>query len=174
MTQKIMVWDGFIRLFHWALVACVVANLFFTSKGETVHQYVGYAAVALVVLRIVWGFVGSKYARFSDFFPTPTLIKAHLCALVKREKEDYLGHNALGALMIFALIAVILGLGFSGWAQTIDSPYYAEDWPASMHEILVVILQILVALHVLAVVVMSILTKSDLVGAMFTGRKKVK
>ena len=174
MTQKIKVWDGFIRAFHWLLVGCVFVNLFFTSKGETVHEYVGYTAAALVVLRIVWGFVGSKYARFSDFFPTPTRIKAHLCALVKREKEDYLGHNALGALMIFALIAVILGLGFSGWAQTIDSPYYAADWPASMHETLVVILQILVALHVLAVIVMSILTKSDLVGAMFTGNKKIK
>ncbi|UOO89300.1 cytochrome b/b6 domain-containing protein [Vitreoscilla massiliensis] len=174
MTQKVMVWDVFVRVFHWALVGLIAANLFFTAKGETVHEYVGYSAVALVVLRIVWGFVGSKYARFSDFFPTPKRIKAHLCALVKREKEDYLGHNALGALMIFALIAVILGLGFSGWAQTIDSPYYMEDWPENVHETLVTVLQILVALHVLAVIVMSIITKSDLVGAMFTGRKKVK
>lgn len=88
------------------------------------------------------------------------------------EPEEYLGHNPLGALMIFALIAVVLGLGFTGWAQTISSPFYTADWPESVHEVLVLLLQVLVALHVLAVVVVSVLTKTDLVGAMFTGKKK--
>lgn len=174
MAQKVMVWDAFIRLFHWSLVIIVVCNLFIVGKGETVHQYLGYAACVLVALRIVWGFIGSKYARFSDFFPTPARLKAHVQAILKREPEEYLGHNPFGALMIFALIMVILGLGISGWAQTIDSPFYLDDWPENLHELLVNLLQILVVLHIVAVVAMSVITKSDLVGAMFTGRKKSK
>ena len=172
MVQKVMVWDLFVRLFHWSLVTIVVLNLFVVSEGSTIHQYLGYGACVLVALRIVWGFVGTRYARFSDFFPTPARFKAHLLAMKNREPETHLGHNPMGALMIFALIAVIFGLGITGWAQTMDSPYYIELWPLQWHRYLVNTLQVLVVLHVLAVVVMSVLHKTDLVGAMITGRKK--
>ena len=171
MMNKIQIWDPLVRLLHWALAILVIAN-FLNEDGAFYHRWIGYTASAIVVVRIIWGFVGSKHARFSGWFPTPARVVEYTRLKLKGQAPRHLGHNPLGALMIFALIAVILGLGFSGWAQTIDSPYYTADWPASMHEILVTVLQTLVVLHVLAVVVMSILTKSDLVGAMFTGRKR--
>ena len=77
----VYVWDPFVRVFHWSLVACVFLN-FLVEEGEAPHQWIGYAASALVAARIVWGFVGSRYARFSDFFPTPTRLRQHLAALL--------------------------------------------------------------------------------------------
>ena len=65
------VWDPFVRVFHWSLVSCVILNFFVVDDGETLHQFVGYTASGLVVARLVWGFVGSEYARFANFFPTP-------------------------------------------------------------------------------------------------------
>src|SRR3989344_3306220 len=65
------VWDPFVRIFHWSLVSCVVLNQFVLEPGKTAHEWVGYTASALVLARLVWGFVGSRHARFSDFFPTP-------------------------------------------------------------------------------------------------------
>ena len=97
------VWDPFVRIFHWSLVTCVVLNQFILEAGETAHQWVGYTASVLVLARIVWGFVGSRYARFSDFFPTPRRLARHLVALSNGEHPVYLGHNPLGALMMLAL-----------------------------------------------------------------------
>lgn len=171
-TEKVLVWDVFIRIFHWSMVAIVFANLFFLEEGGTWHQYLGYAACVLMLLRIVWGFMGSQYARFKDFFPTPARFKEHFQAVKNQQADKHLGHNPVGTLMIFALIAVILGLGFTGWAQTMESPFYLDSWPADIHELLVTVLQILVFLHIAAVIGMSVWTKSDLVGAMITGRKK--
>lgn len=171
-TEKVLVWDAFIRIFHWSMVAIVVSNLFFLEEGGDWHQYLGYAACVLMLLRIVWGFIGSNYAKFKDFFPTPAKFKEHFNAVKNQQADTYLGHNPVGALMVFALIAVILGLGLTGWAQTMASPFYLDSWPADIHELLVAILQILVVLHIVAVVAMSVWTKSDLVGAMITGRKK--
>ena len=65
------VWDPLVRVFHWSLVACVLLNLFVVDDGEKLHQWLGYAAAALVAVRVVWGFVGPRHARFADFFPTP-------------------------------------------------------------------------------------------------------
>ena len=68
---RVAVWDRFVRLFHWSLVGCVLVNAFLLDDGETLHRWLGYTASALVLARIVWGFVGSRHARFDDFFPTP-------------------------------------------------------------------------------------------------------
>ncbi|AUZ05059.1 MULTISPECIES: cytochrome b/b6 domain-containing protein [Vitreoscilla] len=171
-TEKVLVWDIFIRIFHWSMVAIVVCNLFLLEEGGQWHQYLGYAACILMLLRIVWGFIGSPYARFKDFFPTPSKFKAHFQAIRNKQADEHLGHNPMGALMIFALIAVVLGLGFTGWSQTMESPFYLDSWPADLHEWLVTVLQILVVLHIAAVMLMSVWTRTDLVGAMLTGRKK--
>ena len=101
-TEAVRVWDPFVRIFHWSLVACVFLN-FLVEEGEAPHQWIGYAASALVAARIVWGFVGSRYARFSDFFPTPTRLRRHVSALLAGKPEHHLGHNPFGALMILAL-----------------------------------------------------------------------
>ena len=80
------VWDPFVRIFHWSLVTCVVLNQFVLEDGKTAHEWVGYTASALVLARVVWGFVGSRHARFSDFFPTPGRLARHVQAL-RRTRE---------------------------------------------------------------------------------------
>lgn len=76
------VWDRFVRLFHWSLVSCVLLNYFVLEQGEWQHRWVGYLACALVTARIVWGFIGSRHARFTDFFPKPAHVKHHAGALL--------------------------------------------------------------------------------------------
>ena len=118
-SPPVRVWDLFVRIFHWSLVACVFLN-FLVEEGEAPHQWIGYAASALVAARIVWGFVGSRHARFSDFFPTPTRLRQHLAALLAGKPEHHVGHNPFGALMMLALMALVLSLGFTGYLQTTD------------------------------------------------------
>lgn len=69
--QTVKIWDLPVRLSHWGLAACVLANLAVTEEGSPVHRYIGYAAFIIVSLRVLWGFIGSRHARFSDFSPPP-------------------------------------------------------------------------------------------------------
>lgn len=164
------VWDRFVRLFHWSLVGCVLLNQFVVSDGETLHQWLGYAASALVAARIVWGFVGSRHARFRDFFPTPGRLRAHLGALAEGQLPRHDGHNPLGALMMLALMACVLALGLSGWLQTTDR-FWGEEWLQETHEWLGDLLIALAGLHAAAAIVMGRLERTNLVKAMVTGTK---
>ena len=159
------------RVFHWSLVACVLVNYFVLSDGKTLHQWIGYLAAALVMARIVWGFTGSRYARFSDFFPTPARLLRHLRQLKAGNPEMHWGHNPLGALMILALISLVLGLGVTGWMQTLDA-YWGEEWLQEIHEVLGNVLIGLATLHALAAIVMGRLERTRLIRAMFTGTKE--
>ncbi len=165
------VWDPFVRIFHWSLVICVVLNQFVLEPGKTAHEWVGCTASALVLARLVWGFVGSRYARFSDFFPTPRRLAAHLGALRKGEHPVYLGHNPLGALMMLALMFIVLALGVTGWMQTTDS-FFGEEWLMELHELLANGLLAAAGLHAAAAIVMGRLERVRLVRAMVTGTKQ--
>lgn len=164
------VWDPFVRLFHWGLVTCVVLNLWILEDGEWAHEITGYTASALVVMRLVWGFVGSKHARFSDFFPTPTRLRTHLAALLQGEAPQHPGHNPLGALMMLTLMALVLALVLSGWLQTTDR-FWGEEWLQDTHEWLSNGLMLMAGAHGLAAIVMGRLERVHLVRAMVTGRK---
>nr|WP_315428376.1 cytochrome b/b6 domain-containing protein [uncultured Albidiferax sp.] len=165
------VWDLFVRLFHWSLVCAIGLNYFVLDDGKTLHQWIGYAALALVAARIVWGFVGSRHARFSDFVPTPRQVRDQVRHLVRGRTEVYLGHNPLGSLMILALLALVLALGSTGWMQTLDR-FWGEEWLQELHEILGTTLIAFAGLHALAAVVMGRLERTRLVKAMFTGVKE--
>lgn len=165
------VWDLFVRVFHWGLVSCVVLNQFVLEAGEAPHEWIGYTASALVLARIVWGFVGSRHARFSDFFPTSTRLVRHLRALRRGEHPQYAGHNPLGALMMLLLMALILALGTTGWMQTTDL-WFGEEWLMDLHETLAEALLIAAGLHTVAALVMGRLERVHLIAAMFTGHKR--
>lgn len=169
-VKSIYVWDRFVRVFHWSLVSCVLLDYFVIDDGEIVHQWLGYAACVLVSARIAWGFVGSKYARFSDFFPTPTRIIKHLRHMVYGEQDKHIGHNPLGALMMFALMALVLVLGVTGFMQGLDA-YWGEEWLMDLHGTLADILIALAAIHALAAIAMSHFEHINLVKAMITGVK---
>lgn len=167
----IPVWDRFVRLFHWALVGCVVANFFIVDDGETLHQWLGYAASALVLARVVWGFVGTPYARFSNFFPTPARLRAHLVHMKQHRSAPAAGHNPLGALMMLSLMAMVLGLGTTGFLQTTDQ-FWGVAWLQTLHERLGQALIAFTGLHALAALVMGRLERTHLIRAMVTGVKR--
>ncbi|MEQ6289572.1 cytochrome b/b6 domain-containing protein [Vogesella sp. GCM10023246] len=165
------VWDPFVRLFHWTLVSCVMLNLFVLEEGDPPHRWAGYLASGLVLARILWGFIGSRHARFASFFPTPSRLKAHLGAVKDGQHPQVSGHNPLGALMMFALMGLVLSLGVSGYLMGTDA-YFGEDWLEELHEALANTLLAAVGLHALAAIVMSRIERVNLVRAMITGIKE--
>ena len=168
---RVAVWDRFVRLFHWSLVGCVLINAFLLDDGETLHRWLGYTASALVLARIVWGFVGSRHARFDDFFPTPTRLKRHVLDLLKGQHTFQPGHNPVGALMILVLCALVLGLGLTGFLQTSDA-FWGDEWLQELHETLADALIACATLHALAALVMGRIERTQLIKAMVTGIKE--
>ncbi|WP_196137814.1 cytochrome b/b6 domain-containing protein [Aliikangiella sp. G2MR2-5] len=125
--NRIYVWDRFVRIFHWSLLAAFI--LCYITEGEyQVHFYSGYLITALILSRAIWGLVGTKYARFSDFVYAPRLALAYLQNLFHsdesekklskrlRQSKHYLGHNPAGGLMVIALMISILLTCVSGMA----------------------------------------------------------
>lgn len=165
------VWDLFVRVFHWTLVVCVLLNSFVLDDGETIHQWAGYLAAALVLARVVWGFIGSRHARFADFFPTPGRIVRHVRGLWSGHAEFHWGHNPLGALMMLALMGMVLALGVTGWMQGLDA-YWGEEWLQELHEVIGEALIILVGLHAAAALLMGRIERARLLKAMVTGVKE--
>jgi cytochrome b len=168
---SVRVWDPFVRVFHWSLVSCVVLNYFVVEDGETAHQVIGYIASGLVLARVAWGFVGSEYARFDNFFPTPARLRAHVMALRGGRPPFHPGHNPLGALMMIALMVLVLALGLTGFLQTTDA-FWGNEPLQETHEAIASALIALAGLHAAVAIVMSRLERVNLVGAMFTGVKR--
>ena len=168
---RIAVWDRFVRLLHWSLVACVLINALVLDDGETLHRWLGYTASILVLARIAWGFMGSKHARFADFFPTPARLKRHVGNLLRGRHEFQPGHNPVGALMIILLCSLVLGLGLTGILQTSDL-FWGEEWLQDLHETLANTLITCATLHALAAIVMGRIERTSLIKAMLTGIKE--
>lgn len=183
--QTIRVWDPLVRLFHWALVACVLLNFAVLEEGETWHEWVGYTASALVGLRLLWGLVGTRHARFADWFPTPARLQAHVAALMRGEAPRHVGHNPLGALMMLVLMALVLGLGLTGWwmesgalepvlAGVLPAAFELDEVLEELHEGLANALMLAAGLHAAAALLMGRLERVNLVQAMWTGRKRFR
>ena len=178
-TKQVKVWDILVRITHWIVAAGIIANLLFTEDGSDLHVYVGYTVVGLVVIRLLWGLVGTRYARFTNFFPTPARLKAHLSNLsVRCVDEQHLGHNPLAAIMMLSLWAVIIGLGITGYLM--ESHIFShiqllsnKDMLEEIHELLANSLYLLVPLHIFAAIAMSYWQRQNLIKAMITGEKTV-
>jgi cytochrome b len=169
-SENTIVWDLFVRVFHWGLVSCVLLNYFVVHEHDALHHYLGYTACTFVLLRAVWGFVGGQFARFSSFWPSLRNIKAQLKQLSNFEFEQHLGHSPLGAVMMLLLVSCVLLLGLTGWVQTLE--LFDNEWLEVVHEVIANSMMGLVALHVLAAIVMGRLERVNLIKAMFTGKKK--
>ena len=178
-TKQVKVWDILVRVTHWTVAAGIIANLLFTEDGSELHEYVGYTVLGLVVVRLLWGLVGTRYARFTSFFPTPTRLKHHLSALsVRRVDEQHLGHNPLAAIMMLSLWAVIIGLGVTGYLMETDIFSHIQllgnkDVLEEIHELLANSLYLLVPLHIVAAIAMSYWQRQNLIKSMITGKKTV-
>lgn len=169
--RSIQVWDPLVRIFHWTLVAGFIANLWLTEDGGQAHEIIGYVVLAAVVIRLVWGFVGTRHARFRDFVPGPGRLARYLGQAARGREPRHIGHNPAGAVMMLVLMALMFLLGVSGWMMTLDR-YWGAEWLEELHESLANALLVLVAVHVLAALWSSVRHRENLVLAMLTGRKR--
>lgn len=181
-TKRILLWDLPTRFCHWALAACVVAAVITGQVGGNLiewHGKLGIAIVGLVVFRLVWGVVGSTYARFGSFFPTPRTVRAYL-----RGEWSGHGHNPLGALSVLGLLGLValqLGTGlFANDDIAFNAPLYElvsrelSVMLTGWHKLASNVLIALVVLHVGAVMFYLHVKKTNLVRPMLTGWKEAE
>lgn len=168
-SATVPVWDAAVRLFHWSLVGAI-AYEFLAEAGTPVHEILGYVALTLVGLRVLWGFVGSAHARFSDFVTGPFTTLSYLKDILSGHPKRYLGHNPAGAAMVLALLAAVFATGGTGWLMTTDA-LWGEEWIEELHETLAYGTLALVGAHVAGVVLASVQHGENLVRSMITGRK---
>lgn len=168
---SVKVWDPFVRVFHWSLVAAFFAALATGDEFERAHVMLGYAILALVAARVVWGFVGPRRARFADFVRSPSETAAFLRETIRLRAPRHLGHNPAGGAMILALIVMLTASGATGWLLTTDR-FWQSEAIEGLHEAAAYGTLGLVALHVLGVVVASLEHSENLVLSMITGRKR--
>lgn len=168
----VRVWDLAVRVFHWSLVISFAVAWLSAEDWRDLHLWAGYAAVALVAFRVVWGFYGSRYARFRQFLRGPRTVIAYLKDVAAGRELRHLGHNPAGAAMILALLLCMVGLCLTGWLYTTEA-FWGVAWVEETHEILANLLLALVGLHVAGVVLASRRHHENLVRAMVSGRKRV-
>lgn len=187
MTSEIKVWDPAVRVFHWALVAAFTVAWLSGEDWMRVHAAAGYTVLGLIAFRLLWGLVGPRHARFSDFVRSPGEAAAYLRDVLRLRARRYLGHNPAGGLMIVLLLASLVATGLTGLAvygaDQHAGPLAAalagagEHWSEALeetHEFLANFTLLLVFVHVAGVVVESFVHEENLVRAMLTGRKRAR
>ena len=196
--RTVRVWDPLVRVFHWSLVAAFAINWLTADELQPVHEIAGYIVAGLIAFRVVWGLVGSRYARFAQFLRGPVETLSYVGALARGRERRYLGHNPAGAAMIVALLITLSGTVFTGWLMEeparvatlsemprIVAPAFADDdgeYEAygeagaealkELHEVLANLILLLVAIHVGGVVLASFRHHENLARAMVTGTKR--
>jgi cytochrome b len=198
-SSSVRVWDPLVRISHWALVVLVGLAFFTAEKWPETHEAIGYTVGAIVVVRILWGLIGSGHARFSDFVYGPSKVVSYFREMLAFRGRRYLGHSPAGGAMVVALlltVAAIVGTGIIAEQQAETSAtapaVSASQSPAEtlvtrdngnreqvslageIHEALTNFLFFLVALHFAGVLFASYAHHENLVWAMITGRKQAK
>lgn len=183
--NTVKVWDPFVRIFHWTLVLSFFIAYITEEDFLTIHSFAGYTVLALLLVRIIWGVVGTRHARFSDFTYSPKTIKTFIKDTLSLKAKRYLGHNPAGGAMIILMIISLLvttltGLAIYGieeqagplanWYTQKDSIW--EDIFEETHEFFADFTLLLVFIHVAGVIVESFIHKENLVKSMFDGKKR--
>lgn len=169
--EKVLLWDPLVRIFHWSIAGVFFANYWINEAGEKWHEWLGYFAVAFVIVRFVWGFVGLGAARWSDFFPTYTRLKQHASALIHRKPYHRLGHSPIGAVVMILMMLLILSIGVSGYMMEEIDYFWGEDWVQDLHSWSADALLMLVGVHILAALFESYRLKENLPLSMITGKR---
>jgi cytochrome b len=167
----VRVWDPLVRLLHWGLVAAIALAWFTRHGGGRVHEVAGYVVMVVVLLRTLWGFAGSRHARFAQFVRSPAATLRYGTQMLARREPRHLGHNPLGGWMIVALLAAALLASASGWLYTTDR-FWGVEWVEELHEGFSNLILMLAGLHVAGVVVASRRHRENLAAAMLHGNKR--
>lgn len=171
MSRLVPVWDVCVRLGHWLLAGAVILA-YVTQEGPAkVHDRAGYVALAIVAFRLIWGFVGSRHARFHDFVFGIRDTAAYARQVVAGKEPHYLGHNPLGGWMVLALLFCVGGAGVTGWLYTTDH-FWGDELVETIHSVFGHLVVILAALHVAGVIFTSFRQRENLVAAMVHGKKR--
>lgn len=200
MSRFIVVWDPLVRFIHWLVLASFVVAYLTAGEAMQAHVISGYIVAGAVIVRVIWGFVGPRRARFADFVRGPKAALGYLISLLRGAAPRYLGHSPAGGLMAVALIAMLVAVTVTGMAMLADmrggGPLsaiipqgYTTGIPAPVtasgrtggeesafeepHELLVNLMLLLVALHLMGVVLASRAHHENLPLAMITGRKRL-
>ena len=186
-TNTVRIWDPFVRIFHWVLVGAFVVAYISEDDYLDIHTTAGYTVLTLVALRLVWGFVGSRHARFADFVRPPGEALSYVKDTFLGRARRYLGHNPAGGLMIIAMLASLLVTTFTGVALLgadehagplaglmAGASHGLEEGLEEVHEFFANFTVALVLGHLLGVLVESLLHRENLVRAMFTGNKPLR
>ncbi len=167
----VKVWDPFVRAFHWALVVAFVVAYATGDEIERVHLAAGYAIAGLLAARIVWGFVGPRRARFSNFVRPPREVLTYLRDVAMLRAPRYIGHNPAGGAMIVALLVALAGTCVTGYMITTDA-YWGSKLVEQVHNFLANLAVGLVVAHVIGVLIASFEHRENLVASMISGRKR--
>lgn len=182
--QRTLIWDLPTRLFHWAL-ASSFAVAWLTSEGDqwlAIHVFTGYLMLGLVGFRLVWGFAGSHFSRFSSFWFGPKEAFDYLKQVTKGHAARHVGHNPTGSLAIYILLVLAVAVGFTGFftlggdeQQGIAAGLFSFSQIKiikELHELLATLMLLVVFGHITGVVVESVMHKENLAKSMVTGFKQ--
>ena len=184
MADKRLVWDLPTRLFHWLLALSILASYLTAEPGSTTmqwHFYLGYWTLGLIIFRVLWGLIGPRHARFSNFIPGPAKLASYVRTLFKRDSVPAVGHNPLGGLAVLLLLGMVAIQATSGlfiaddivwtapWNPAVSSE--TAEWLGGIHHQNFEILQWVILLHVLTVLFYRFYKRQNLLTPMLTGYK---
>jgi cytochrome b len=184
-TEKHLIWDLPLRIFHWSFAVTILASWYTAEQGADlveIHMQLGFVALALIIFRVLWGLIGPKHARFSQFVPSPKTLWSYL----RKSKADKTtpGHNPLGAMMVILMILLISAQAISGLFINDDvfssGPYYGsisnelEKIMRFVHHNTFDFMIAAIGLHLAAVAYYWRVKKQNLVLPMITGKKSAK
>ena len=167
----VRVWDPIVRLFHWSLVITFVVAWLSAEEWHGLHEYAGYAIAGLLAVRVVWGLIGPRHARFSDFLYRPSAVLGYLADTARLRARRYIGHNPAGGAMVVALIVMLATIVTTGIMMTTDA-WWGIAWVEQAHRLSVNLTLVLIGLHLAGVFVASAEHKENLVKSMITGTKR--
>lgn len=172
MPATVVLWDPFVRAFHWSLATVFLSVRFLVDASEPIHDWLGYAALGLVLMRAVWGFVGPGAARWADFWPTRSRLAAHLRELRAGQPHRRLGHSPIGAVVMIAMMLGIVLLGATGFAMQEIDYFWGDERLHALHAWIADAVLVLAGVHVAAAVVQSLWLRENLPLSMVTGRRR--
>ncbi len=170
---EVKVWDPLVRIFHWSLVLSFLVAWISADEWDRLHEWAGYAVGGLIAFRLVWGIIGTRYARFSNFVHGRDTVIGYLKDVFSLRAKRYLGHNPAGGFMIVVLL-VMLSILFGTGYMLLPDAYGDADWLEEIHEAVANLTLVLVGLHVLGVIFTSLQHGENLVRSMFTGKKRAQ
>jgi cytochrome b len=172
--MTVRIWHPLIRIVHWSLVAIFIANYFVLEAGSDWHQWLGYAAVALIAVRIVWGFIDPGFGNFKTVHLSQAAIKSHFSHLKQGHLPIKSGHNPLGWLMVFAVIGLFTALGVTGFMMEKIDALFGNSTLEEVHGWLADILYAAAIVHVVAIVITGWRGRIELIRPMITGKRRIR